>query len=61
MFGDTIIYDAQRQVTLTRNIVKSSRYYANSGYLQVLKRSEYNLRGNLVKLYFSDAQGQITP
>ena len=48
--------------TVIRNIFKHSSYYASSGYLQVLKRSEYkNCRGNLVKLYFSDAQGQITP
>ena len=44
MFGDTIIYDAQRQITeletVTRNYLKNVRYYAGSSYLQVLKSSE---------------------
>ena len=40
MFGDTIIDDAQRQVTLNLNLLKNIRYYASPGYLQVLKRSE---------------------
>ena len=45
MFGDTKIYDAQRQVTLKletviRNLFKHSRYYANSGYLQGIKLGE---------------------
>ena len=49
MFGDTIIYDAQKAgnsdlETMIRNIFKHSRYYANSGYLQVFKRSESKLR-----------------
>ena len=47
MFGDTIIYDAQRQVTeletVIKNIFRHSRYYAKSGYLQVVKRSKLNL------------------
>ena len=47
--------------TVIRNIFKHSRYYANSGYLQVLKVLNKTCGGNLVKLYFSDAQGQITP
>ena len=41
MFGNTIIYDAQWQVTLNlkviRNKFKHTRYFASSGYLQVLK------------------------
>ena len=40
MFGDTIIYNAQRQITLSWNEFKNIRYYAGSSYLQVLKRSE---------------------
>ena len=47
--------------TVIRNKFKHSRYYANSGYLQVLKDLDKNCGGNLVKLYFSDAQWQITP
>ena len=44
-FGDTIIYNAHRQVTLNfetviRNLFKHSGYYASSRYLQVLIRSE---------------------
>ena len=64
MFGDPIIYNAQRQVTLNLKQFKHSRYYASSGYLQdlVLKRSEQKLqRKQGVKLYFPDAQGQLTP
>ena len=45
--------------TLIRNNFKHTRYYASSGYLQVLQRIK-NCRGNLVKLYFSDAQRQLT-
>ena len=65
MFGDTLIYDTQRQVTelkiVIRNKFKHSRNYVSSGYLQVLKDLNKNCRGNLVKLYFSDAKGQLTP
>ena len=46
--------------TVISNIFKHSRYFANSGYLQVLKRSNKTCGGNLLKIYFSD-QGQITP
>ena len=46
--------------TVIRNKFKHSRYNASSGYLQVLKRFEQKCGGNLVKLYFSDAEGQIT-
>ena len=66
MFGDTIIYDAQRQVSL--NLKQSSGINSNTqGIMLVLFICKYkkdlnkNCRGNLIKLYFSDAQGQITP
>ena len=50
--------------TVIRNKLKHSTYYASSGYLQVIKTIytvNKNNGENLVKLYFSDAQGQITP
>ena len=40
MFGFTIIYDAQRQMTLTLKQWQGHKYYAGSCYLQVLKISE---------------------
>ena len=44
MFGDTIFYNAQRQVTLNlkqrSGQISNTRYYASSAYLQVLKRYE---------------------
>ena len=41
MFGDTIICDAQRQVTDHEAVTSSeTRYYTRSSNLQVLKRSE---------------------
>ena len=40
MFGDTIFYNAQRQVTLNlkqrSDLDSNTRYYASSAYLQVL-------------------------
>ena len=55
MFGDTIIYDAQRQVTLNLKQWPDIRYYASSSYLQVLKGLNKNCRENLVNVLFSDA------
>ena len=46
--------------TVTENEFKHSGFYASSGYLQVLKDLNKTCRGNLVKLYFSDTQGQLT-
>ena len=45
MFGNTIICDAQRQVTDHETVTSSkTRYYTRSSYLQVLKRSEQKLQ-----------------
>ena len=58
MIGDTNVYDAQRQLgssepeTVIRNKFKHSRYYASSGYLQVLKRSEYKMQRKPVEAIF---------
>ena len=48
MYGDTIIYAAQKAdnselETVIRNKFKHLRYYASSGNLQVLKSSEQKL------------------
>ena len=44
--------------TVIRNKFKHSIYYASSDYLQVLKDLNKNCGGNLVELYFSDAQSR---
>ena len=44
MFGDTIIYDAKKQVALNLTQLSGIRYYASSVYLQVFKRSKEKLQ-----------------
>ena len=66
MFGDTIIYDAKRQVALNLKQLSgiNSKTQDIMPALVVCKYSKdrnKHCSGNLVKVYFSDTQGQLTP
>ena len=52
MFGDTIMAGYSELETVIRNVFKHSRYYASSGYLQVLKRSDVKLQRKPGKTIF---------